>query len=491
MRILGLTAIPALALALLLAVPGGGAAAVGHPEIAVATFPPGWNVTEQNITFTNYTLPAWPGTRAWEPNGSFDSPVVTVSDVYFVNLSGELVDLRLASRDVRPLAPWPTNLSTAGDPAELTAFTTPTGTPEVLYDIGISPAHTVEVAWYDLLNQTFRFESTDLPAASGDVSEGVLNVSGWIYWMIDGGTQLDVLNIYSEERVSAALPSLGSWNSAVYIPSADQVVEDVNSYTSATIEFRTFNLSLAGGVPTLDFRTFYSPTASFVLGDDLNNMPYLYNFTGNRTNLWSIGLDDPGAAPTYHLVTAVLYPDLALDRATNVTDLGLVGTTDTQAVALYDPSGYFFNGGDDARDQWAYQAPFLNPEAERAIFSNTSQWFDDVMDQNLGFGLVAPWVGEWEFTSSAPWANAVETGDAGKGGGGIILLYSIGPLVAPGPGLNLAPWIEPIGFSLVAVGVSTSAYVVARRRGMVPPSTGPRAAELDSLLRHARGAADR
>jgi hypothetical protein len=389
------------------------------PPSSGRSLPSGWTVVNKMIDWTNYTLPYFPGTRFFfGPSTIFDSPVITANPAsgaltaYYVNASSQLLAYSLRTGDVVTLGMWPTNLSDDDSPSMVQGFQNSSGNVTSLFEIGAVPSGYVWVAWYSLLNGSYRLANTTIleSVTAENVGVGATSSDGWIFWTDLAMARLDYYNVYSGQLVRSTWPELLDWNSPVFVPTADQIVEDANVASNHTIEVRTANLSFPDGTPTVGVRTLWTGPYSFITDVDANNMPYLFNETSSGTVLWGLGANS-GRNGTYHVLELELQPNLQGDAIVSVVDAGMVGATDQAAFAFWDQSGYFLNGFDGGAkngSEPANQAPFLDPLTKSIIQANNSPWLNRFFSsQNFAFGL-GPWVNSWEFIGpTSGWENAV------------------------------------------------------------------------------------
>lgn len=356
-------------------------------------------------------MPGFPGTRYFYPSvNSFDSPVITDQNpahtmtAYYVNATGELLSYNLSSQTTTNLHAWPTNLSNYNSSNMLDAFQQYNGSVSVLYEMGQTATGYVWLAWYSLYNSTYYFVNTTIDATGAGTNQngGIYNESGWVFWSNNYVTTLAFFNIFSRQLVTATLASQPAWNSAVYVPTADQVVEDTDA-SNGTLQVLTFNLTSLGGRPTISAIDHWGGSVS---GGDLENMPYLfsYNATTKETDLWGMGQE----GTTERVMNITLQQNMSNDSNPSVTATGSVGATDETAFAFWDDSGYFLNGYDANTRTAAYQAGFLGPLNRSVILATNSPWFNAFLSSyNFGFGG-GPWVNQWQYIGpSSGWSGAI------------------------------------------------------------------------------------
>jgi hypothetical protein len=382
--------------------------------------PSGWSFANRTIDWANYTLPYFPGTRYYNgPANILDSPVIATSPstgtltAYYVNGSSQLVAYSPGSAGVATIGTWPTNLSDYDSPSLVQGFQNASGNVTALYEMGAVASGYVWVAWYSLLNGSYHLANTTIfeGLTPVDIGLGAASTDGWVYWTDAEMVRVDFFNVYSGQLVTSSWPALNAWNSPVFVPTADQIVEDSNCPLNNTIEVRVANLTFPDGSATVDSRTFWGGPYPFITGADSDNMPYFFNVTSFGTLVWGLGANQEGPGATFHVVQISLNQNLTLDAILSVVDTGSIGTTDTGAFAFWDESGYFLDGYDgyvNGSDSAADQAPFLNPLTESVIYANNSDWFNNFLtSRNFAFG-VGPWINTWEFIGpTTGWENAV------------------------------------------------------------------------------------
>jgi hypothetical protein len=430
------------------------------------SFPSGWTLSNRTINWTNYSLPYFPGTRYFfGPSSIFDSPVIAADPAtgaltaYYVNASSQLLAYTLKSGGVVTLGIWPTNLSDDDSPSMVQGFQNSSGNVTTLFEIGVTSSGFVEVAWYSLLNGSYRFANTTIfgGTLAENVGVGATSTDGWIYWTDLAMARLDFFNVYSGQLVRSNWSALFGWNSPVFVPTADQIVEDANDASNHSIEIRAANLTFPGGTPTVGVRTLWAGPFPFIIDVDANNMPYFFSQTSSGTILWGLGANS-GRNGTYHVLELELQLDLSRDSVVSVIDVGMVGATDEAAFAFWDQSGYFLNGFDGGAKNGSEannQAPFLDPLARSVIEANNSAWLNRFLStQNFAFGL-GPWVNSWEFIGPpSGWENAVLYGSKTNiscDGTCTLLLYS-----TPGPRTGSLAGPPPSPYNLTSNSTSTS-----------------------------------
>jgi hypothetical protein len=397
--------------------PGSGAVASHMPLAPDSTrpggLPSGWSYWNQTIYWENYSLQYYPGTRYFFPGvNMFDALVVSnqIPDgqmtAYYVNASGHLLSYDLETGAYRTLGPWPTNLSSYDTPAMVQGFQGWNGTLTALYEMGSNSNGYVDVEWYSIANGSFYWANTtiDETTSATNVDLGVLNTTGWFFYTNNAESTVDLFNIFSHQLATASAPALPAWNSGVYVPGADQVVEDVDDTSNSTLEVRAFNATYSGGsAPTIHIVTRWGGTIS---GADEENMPYFFNVSGSKTTLWGLG---GGGNPNRNMVIS-LYKNMVQDGSPTTTDTGNLGTTDPAAYAYWDDSQYFFNGYNPAVGTGS-QGPFIDPLNDSGIFASggsNATWFNTFLHgYDFGFGG-GPWVNSWQFIGPpAGWVNAI------------------------------------------------------------------------------------
>jgi hypothetical protein len=430
------------------------------------SLPSGWSFANRTINWTNYTLPYFPGTRYFNgPSNIFDSPVIAANPsgtltAYYVNASSQLVAYSLGTGRVVTIGTWPTNLSDYDSPSIVQGIQNAGGNVSALFEMGAVSSGYVWVAWYSLLNGSYLLANTTIFEGTEpiDIGLGAAGADGWVYWTDAQMIRIDFFNIYSGQLVTSTWSPLTAWNSPVFVPTADQIVEDANVAPNNTIEIRVANLTFPGGDATVDARTIWGGPYAFITGADVDNMPYFFNATRLGTILWGLGANAAVPGATFHAVEMSLNQNLSRDSILDVADTGLVGTTDTGAFALWDASGYSLNGYDgyvNGSDPGADQAPFLNPLTKTVIYANNSDWFNNFLTgRNFAFG-VGPWINTWEFIGpTAAWENAVlygSTSNRSCGSTCTILLYWI-----PNPTVVVASGTPSSPFDLTTTSTTTT-----------------------------------
>ncbi len=440
---------------------------------------PGFTLGGAAVEWQNYSLPGWPGAAYFDNltghRRTDDTPVLSqygpngVLTAYYVDQGDQLVAYDLQTGTVTVLVDgWPYNLSDPSAVSMLYGFQSAQGQLTVLYAEGAlqapGPTHFEWVAWYDLANGTYLFENTtiEVPCPCNVADEpynngiGVYNGSaGWLFWGDDDYHALAMFNVYSRALVTAVGPVMPGWNSIVAVPSADQLVADANDPGNRTVELLAVNLTTSGGVDAIQYALRWSPVLANVTGPDSNNMPYFIDPGSGTTILWGIGSD---GGSTYHLIVANLSSDLALDRVTNLSELGRVGTTDLIAAALWDTSGSWLDGTDGELPSAASQALFLDPLDRSALYAVGEPWIDAlVSDTLLGFtasGWASPQVGFFGMTGNE---NVLFPGTFGTH----LILYWLSSVADPWGGLS-----PPV--NVTATAVSTSAVSVAWQNPALP-----------------------
>lgn len=382
-------------------------------SVRASGLPAGWTYWNQTIDWRNYSLQFYPGTRHFFPGvNMFDSLVVSnqIPDgqmtAYYVNASGQLLSYDLQTGVYQTLGAWPTNLSSYDSPAMVEGFQAWNGTLTGLYEMGSDSHGYVDVEWYGIANGTFHWANTTIHEGTSptNVNLGVLNSTGWVFYTNNAESTVDVFNIYSHQLATASAPALPNWNSATYVPGADQVVEDVDQTSNNTLAVRAFNATYANGsAPTIHILTRWGGTTS---GTDVENMPYFFNVSGPVTTLWGLG---GGGNPNRNVVVS-LNRNMTRDSMPSTTDTGVLGTTDPSAYAYWDDSHYFFNGYNPTVGP-ADQGPYIDPLNDSGIFASggsNATWFNSFLSSyNFGFGG-GPWVNSWQFIGpQAGWVNAI------------------------------------------------------------------------------------
>ena len=442
-------------------------------------FPAGWKVLEEPISWANYTLPGFPGTDAYVD--AMDTPVVTRQDpdrslsAYYVNGDQQLVALDLETGRSSLLHSWPTNLTDSSSPSDLLGYQDGSGEVTALYEIGTEDGSSrVAVAWFSLTNQTYRFAQLPVNESMGsevDSGAGVYNASGWVYWVNDDASLAVFDNIYSGAVVSLTMPALPAWNSPVLIPTAGQIVEDVNDPSTSLLDVRVIDFH--GGVPS--YLTIESgPSRAFSMAD-ANNLPYVYNETGGVTTVYGIGAGN-GA----HVLVLTLHANLSRD-AISWSALGQVGTLNAAPVAVESTSGYYLNGAPAQ-----FQAPFMNPVNSTVIYASTSAWFNAfVRTTPLGFYDGGPWTNSWEFLGTDGYENAIlfnPNGSARCGVSCTLLVYWL-----PGETTEFTPTTPPVPYAELGLAIALPPVVLLaavavrlRSRGSATPVLRPRVQEVRS-----------
>jgi Fibronectin type III domain len=383
-----------------------------NPEQA-GGLPAGWNYWNQTIYWKNYSLQFYPGTRHFFPGQNiFDSLVVSNQipngqmTAYYVNASGHLLSYDIQTGVYTTLGAWPTNLSNYDSPAMVEGFQGWNNTLTALYEMGSNSKGYVDVEWYSIKNGTFYWANTTIFEGTSDtnVNLGVFNTTGWVFYTNNLESTIDVFNIFSHQLVTVSAPALPNWNSGIYVPGPEQVIEDVDQTSNNTLAVRAFNVTYAVGAgPTIHVITRWGGTIS---GTDLENMPYFFNISGTLTTLWGLG---GGGNPNRNMVIS-LYKNMNLDGNPSTTNTGTLGTTDPSAYAYWDDSHYYFNGYNPNVGS-VYQGPYIDPLNESGIFdtgASNSTWFNKFLNTyNFGFGG-GPWVNTWQFIGTQQgWVNAI------------------------------------------------------------------------------------
>jgi Fibronectin type III domain len=398
-----------------------------HPEIPGN--PSGWTDWNQPVSWKNYSLPYFAGTRDFfsSTSGSvdniFDSPVITQQNptrtltAYYVNSSGELLATNLVTGVSTNIHAWPTNWSNFNSPNMIQGYQGTNGTVSALYEMGNIPlsgnSHGyggyIWVAWLSLYNDTYRVANTtiDIGATEANYGQGAWTGNGWVFVSNNALTTVWYFNVYSHQLISlATMAPLSNWNTPVYVPVVNTGVEDVNVPSNNTVEVRVFDVNFTTG--TIAWRSLWSGAESFITGQDENNMPYLFAETAGGMDLWGIGSNSVGGGATYHDLEMRLYPNIASDAVLALTNTGSVGTTDANGGGYWDQSGYALNGYNGYGNSGTYQAPFIDPLNDSIIWATNSTWLNNFFDsQNFAFGA-GPWVNAWSFfPSTVHWEDAV------------------------------------------------------------------------------------
>ena len=398
--------------------------------LTVPANPTGWSDWNQPISWQNFSLPYFAGTRYFFVNNgsstevdSFDSPVITqqnptrVLTAYYVNKSGELLAYNLVSGKATNIHAWPDNLSNFNSPNMVEGAQGSNGTVPLLYEMGNRPndgnsagiGNFIWVAQFDLYNDSYIYVNTtiDIGATSNNYGQGAWGTGGWYYVTNTALTTAWFFNVYSHQLITkAGMTALSNWNSPVYVPVVNTGVEDINVPANHTVEARVFTVNLATDV--VSWRSLWSSSEGFITGQDENNMPYEFAQTPSGMLLWGIGSNDVGAGSTYHDFAMNLYPTITSDTVAALTYTGSVGTTDANGGGFWDQSRYALNGYSGYNNSGTYQAPFLDPLNDSIMWATNSTWLNVFFaSQNFAFGA-GPWVNAWSFYSTTThWEDAV------------------------------------------------------------------------------------
>jgi len=392
----------------------------------------GWTTWTQPVDWQNYTLPFFAGTRYFFDGGYniFDTPVVTnqipsgAMTAFYVNASGQLLSKNLVSGAITTLHAWPTNLSNYNSVNMIQAYQGPNQQVTALYEMGAemlpdnNPGY-VWVAWYDLTNNSFRFDNTtllsfDATEGCGNFNAGAYSATGWVFFTPCDLSTFNFFNVYSHVVVTkSGLSNITFWNSAAYIPPVAQVIEDIDNTTNNTLQVIAFNLTFPAGVPTIHYLQRWS-VDNATCGVDIENMPYLFKVNGAVTSVWGLGSN--GCGGNRNMVIN-LEANMNLDGIPVVTNTSGVGTSDESSVAFWDTSGYFFNGfspSDNIPSQSpANQSAWVDPLNRSVVqagagSSGNPAWFNAFFyTQNFAFGG-GPWVNEWTFVGpQSQWLSGI------------------------------------------------------------------------------------
>lgn len=390
--------------------------AVAASCTSTCPFPAGWTELTTTIDWKNYTLPFFPGTRYFA--AGFDTPVITANNpsrvltAYYLNSSGELVAFDLKSGQTTTLHAWNTSLENPSSPSLLLGYQAPNGTVTDLYEIGndSSVDHTYWVDWYSLTNGSYYHVNTTIRrwgvGPKSNEGPGEFSDNGWIYVINQTATSAVFFNIFSGEKITLALPGLPAWNSPALVPTANQVIEDVNDPVNETVDVLAVGLNTTGPAQA-SYALFRSQRTPLARSPDTNNMPYVYSPSGETTAVYGIGAGDG-----YHVLSLTLNRSLTSDRVDSVIATNGPGTTDTGATAEYSASLWSLNG--EPGNLLEYQAPFMDPVNHTVIYASNSKWFNhEIYATRFAFGT-GPWINSWQFLGMSGFENAVLTERNGK-----------------------------------------------------------------------------
>ena len=456
----------------------------------------GWNYWFRNVTATNVTLPttgaaAVAGNRQFfSTDNGFETPVIANStplsaqtEIFYENTTGYLYVENAVTR-VASLLPGQTrswvNASASfvtlnGLPSTLMPFVQPNNEVTALFAVFVyGTGFYGEVYW--LANSTEQFvNAPGIVPGTSPVSGGLMP-GGWFWFVNDTSTGVQMKNVWSRAVVDSSLVGVSPWsvwNSAVYIPVANQIITDVNNATTHTVTVRAFQFDPVTGAfnatVTLD-----SPVGTFITGPDTNNMNYYYVPNGTKVNVYGLG-SDSGADTTYHLLTITLATNSGSDAVTGLRDTQAIGTTDSAFVALPAPANFSLNGATGAAaGAGAQQAPLIDPLHNVSVWdlgtASPSAWFNGVFTTCIAFCVTSPWASSWSFvrgtwgTTTAP-QDAIITPTGTGTAGGTVLTYSaaLGTKVVTQPFVGLPP--SPTGLVASAIGFTNATLTWVQSAG--------------------------
>jgi hypothetical protein len=382
---------------------------------------------------------------------------------YYVATNKSLVAYDLKTNTSTVLVPlWLTNLTAADGPAMLSGFQEPDGNVTVLYHMGATSTNRLTIEWYGVVNGSFDLVYTQIYNQYGyDVTDlgqgyGVLSDTGWTYFM-PNQTRIIAYNIYSNQTVNQTTSALPGWNSPAYVPTANQVMADVNDYDNHTIQVEVWNLTQLGGSWTIDDRMLWSAANSAITGVDANNMPYYFTPNGTQTLVWGLGVSEGFAC---HNLVVDLYQNISEDNVSAVENTGAVCTTDMSVGAFWDTSGYAFNGYTGPTEDAEYQSPFLDPLNKSTVYANNSVWFNSYITSRDFTRGAGPRVNTWSFFTISGFVNGFLNGNVPTNfTGGILTVYwlpeytgEFGPIPPPPLVISVNPDEGPVGSPVIVSG---------------------------------------
>jgi hypothetical protein len=432
--------------------------------------PSGWTQYNQTIDWVNYTLPNFPGTRYFCITPCFNMDSVVIANdpagqltAYYVATNQSLVAYDLETNTSTVLvSTWLVNLTAADGPAMVRGFQDASGNVTVLFLMGATSTNKLAIQWYSLTNGSYDLVYTDIynlykyDVVDSGQGYGVLSATGWTYFM-PNSTAIEVYNIFSNQSLILSTRGLPAWNSPTYVPTASQVMEDVNDPSNHTVQVEVWNLSLIGGTPTISYRMLWSASESFITSNDANNMPYFFDPNGSETVTWGLGVS---SGANCHDLIVNLFQNLALDAVSGVVNTSQVCTSDSSVGAFWDTSGYYFNGYNGAYENAQYQAPFLDPLNESCIFASNSSWFNAFVTSHDFTRGAGPRVNTWSFFTRTGYLDGFLNGNVPTNyTGGILTVYwlpkytdEFGPIPPIPPSISVSPASGRVGSTVEVSG---------------------------------------
>ena len=376
--------------------------------------PSGFSLSYNTIDVQNYTLPNFSGTKfTYNSTTNYNVPVITKYSpihyltTYYVNTSFDLVAYNMSNTNVKLLHSFVFFTYTLGV-NEVNGYQNSNGSLQFIFSDGYNSNGILYLEQYNLYNGTYNYVNTGFYYTSAsNTGAGLFGNNGW--WYINTESLITMFNIYTKQVINLTIPNTSNWNSQIYVPAINQVVEDLNNYANYTIEFAVFNFTNS----VINYRTFYSSAYSFITGYDENNMPYFVKTLSNGTTyLWGIGENSVGSGGYYHVVTLYLYSDMSKDVFDYVSPTGSVGTDDNSAGVFIDTSGYYLNGYEQTNATAQYQSPFLNPLNKSTVYSSNNAWLNTYLTtHNIGYiGNGNGWVSQFQYFSYTGYSNAYVIG---------------------------------------------------------------------------------
>ncbi len=366
------------------------------------TAAPGFTATFSPLESASVSLPGWSGgLRTLDDRTYVDDVIAESGSTYdYVNASQELV--RYDAGRVTLLHAWYLFVNGSSVNQAVAGTNGPSGQLSALWSVGALSSSgtdvTFQIYW---TNGTYELVSTGLSAADANVAgAGLLGTSGWVYFdrsPLNGSSAssetLEFYNITTGQVLTSTIDA--AFNSVTYVPALDAVVQDWNNGT--VDQWEVWSVS-NGAVEHIAVR---SPTDSQLTGNDTNNEPYFYTtYPNGTTEVWGIGADSLNP-PSYHVTT--LWSDPTL-HAGPLTETGALGTTDSGAYAMYDPTDYALNGASCLGG--ADEAPLVDPLNHSEIYA-TNISLDDLLAGPNPAGGGCLITNGWEYFGLAPFSGMI------------------------------------------------------------------------------------
>lgn len=432
--------------------PGGPSAAsscvtASNGVVATTAYVAGWTTLYRNFQWRNVTLTNTATTRFFfSATNGFNSPVIAMSNpsgdpqAYYLAQNGSILhlDLKTGSSGVQLLSGWDVHEQVPNaEPNLLMPVVNDSDGVIGLFECQVTSTATttsVETHLYSLLNHTLSNVTTNnfyygnFNTACGTMEDAGW---GWFYWEDQHADNLTAWNVYSHQRVvSAQTGIVSSWNSATYIPVANQVLMDYNNYTSHTVSVRIWQLN--SGDTAIAYREIASPSDASVVSTDINNEPYYYWPDGSGGAwVWGIGADETGDTGG-HVLNLTLAASIGSDTFTSIASWTGILASDMTIIAEPSPEFFSLDGGHGATPG---TAPFMNEPGNISIFDNgstgASVWFNQQFTDNacIDFCVSSAWANSWTYIpvpeTKGNITGVIEAPEGTSSVGGMLFIYNV------------------------------------------------------------------